>query len=211
MSLFKKKRNEELSLLALESLIENCPNVVSLADLESEDDNNIEVSNETGVQSLDEVSSHSVMSKSTRPTNIKDILNDIVNYVLDHFSLKQYVIGVVVDSTKDASVGISVKKFGIKADFDVMISTDYSVRGEECEKSQEPHELSWIEEDFKDIKTAVDHNAKRFERVETIDKNSSIGGSIDFKVVNIGASYQNRNKLRIYIFFEQYTEIGELI
>lgn len=139
----------------------------------------------------------------TSATNIKIVLSDILNYILDHFALKKYVIGVVIDSSSNASALFSVKNLNTKANLDVMLSAEYTVTGEFSEKSKTEHECKWIKNDFPDIVTAVEHNTKKFERVENINKNSMIGGSIDFSIFSFEGEYQNQNSLKIYIYFEQ--------
>ena len=142
-------------------------------------------------------------AKNPKDNNLKNVLNDILNYILDHFALKHFAIGVVIDSPTSVNANFSVKKLGFNACYDCALSAEYNITGHGLEKSKTSHQYDWIEKDFPDVFTAVEHNAKRFERIETIDKHSTISGGLNLKLFTPGVSYQHEDKLRIYIYFEQ--------
>lgn len=204
MSLFSRRGKVPKKIGdAIIQAIDNCPNVISLSDLCSEPDDSPVTAVSTGAQPPATQTQPATMKAHRKSTNINHILNDIVKYILGHFPLKKYVVGVVVDSSTDASAAISVKKLGIKSMFDVNVSSEYLVRNQDVKKSSEPFEPYWIKEDFPDIVTAVEHDSKCFERIESISKHSSIGASIDFSILDLGGSYQKEQKLKIYIYYEQ--------
>lgn len=133
---------------------------------------------------------------------LREMLNDVVNYILDNFGVSTLVVGIVVNKDYHGELGVAIPVCNINAEakLNVSISQDYTVRGTGYEKSRVKHEYTWIKK-FPEIRTAVEHNAKTFERIENVD--SSLSASLGFNSLAFGtnAEYNQNKKLSIYISY----------
>lgn len=133
---------------------------------------------------------------------LREMLNDVVNYILDNFGVSLLVVGIVVNKDFNGELGVSIPVCNInsEAKLNISVSQDYTVRGTEYEKSKIKHEYTWIKK-FPEIKTAVEHNAKSFERIENIDSSLTASLGFDVPYSDINASCSQNKKLSIYISY----------
>lgn len=135
---------------------------------------------------------------------LREILNDISGFILDHFAIENLAIGIVQEynSTREGGFSISVKNINANANYDLQISSEYNVSFRGLEKSKNPKKHIWID-NFPEVKMAVEHNAKGFERVEKL--NSVISASINAEFVAFGANVNGKNSdsLSVYISYSR--------
>ena len=133
---------------------------------------------------------------------LREMLNDVANYILDNFGVSILAIGIVVNKDYHGELGMAIPVCNIntEAKLNVSVSQDYTVRGTGYEKSRVKHEYTWIKK-FPEIRTAVEHNAKTFERIETVNSNLIAGLGFNSSVFGAKAEYNQSKKLSIYISY----------
>lgn len=144
---------------------------------------------------------------------LREIMNDVVNYILDNFGVSFLTVGLVTNantsSNFDLGLSIPIVKINANAKINVSISQKYSFTGTGYEKSFTKHNYTWVDK-FPEVITAVEHNAKSFERVESVENSLFTGfglssHSVVSPLFDCDASYSrsSNNDLYIYISYTQ--------
>lgn len=127
----------------------------------------------------------------------REIVADIANYIMDHFSVKKLVIGIVSKGKAGADAAIPVKNINVDAAISCNLEKDFYVKFENSQKPDIGHEYYWID-CFPEIKAAVEHKSKAFEtiKINAVELMASANAA-----KKIGVKLVSNKKLQLYISY----------
>ena len=127
----------------------------------------------------------------------REMVADIANYIMDHLSVKRLVIGVVSSNKAKANADIPVSEVNVNASINCNIERNYIARYEDVRCSAFMHEYFWIDR-FPDVRSAVEHQTKRFEVINETSVELEVGAKVAEK---IGGAFNKEKKLQLYISY----------
>ena len=127
----------------------------------------------------------------------REMVADIADYIMDHVPAKEVVIGIVSSRSAGADAVVEVCDVNANANLSCKIERKYIVRYEGATSSNPKYEYTWIDQ-FPDVKSAVEHQTKRFEVINeaAVEMNAEV--SVTEKVKS---TFKKEKKLQLYISF----------
>lgn len=150
-----------------------------------------------------------IFEESAPKKELKEVLDDLVQYILSHFAVDSLIIGYVNEETKGFSGSISVdelkNKLGISisGNLNALLSSNYHVCYKGLEKKETLMDHYWIDQLFPALVTAIRNNSKEFDCMETIKMTKQVEGNASLGFVQGKGSYEKQIEGTIYISYRQ--------